>query len=79
MGTHFVQLLTHVARKTAKRMGADRQARQAIYRLAAQRVSVALQCAQATIIQRRTGAALPTYLRTDRRSAPSFTDLLAIG
>ena len=75
----FSHILSRVAKKTAERMGADARAEQSLFRLATQRISVALQGAQATILQRRAGARAATYLRSDRRRAPTYTDLLMVG
>ena len=60
-------------------MGVSAVGEQSLYRLATQRISIALQDAQATILQRRAGARTATYLRSDKRRAPMFSDLLMVG
>ena len=79
MDRSFTRFLQHVSRRRASRLGAcDSQTSILLFRMASQRISVALQRAQAIIIQRRCDSTADASV--PRASIDtSMLDLLALG
>ena len=79
MDRSFTRFLQHVSRRRASRLGAcDSDTSIRLFRMASQRISVALQRAQAIIIQRRCDSdADPSVPRASLDT--SMMDLLALG